>query len=255
MTCLKKAGAVLAILGATQAAAMAAPVQVDFNVAGFGPTPGVTDTFTKNNVVGDVNFTFQSLNASGQSDFNLYWDANDGNGLGYADGFGVMGGNNATTYSGDEIEGDERLALRFSQAVNLLGFNLTDFFYESEPNTANCTAAITECYIERGYFQVEFGDGTTSSWLQFNAFTSSNRTTNGIFDIAMDFDNVTGLLFRAPGETANAFGPGFKKLEDFSLAGVRIDTATPVPEPGTMALLGLGLSGLVASRRRKAQQS
>jgi hypothetical protein len=122
----------------------------------------------------------------------------------------VTGGNNPTTYSGDEIEGDERLALRFSQAVNLLGFNLTDFFYESEPNTVDCTGAITECYIERGYFQVEFGDGTLSSWLQFDAFSTSTRSTNGIFDIAMDFDNVVGLLFRAPGETPNAFGPGFK---------------------------------------------
>ena len=225
MKCLKMAGAVMAILGATQAAAVAAPVQVDFNVAGFGPTPGVTNTFTKNDVVGGVDFTFQSLNASGQSDFNLYWDADDGNGKGYADGFGVMGGNNPTTYSNDEIEGDERLALRFSSGVNLLGFNLTDFFYESEPNTQNCTAAIAECYIERGFFQVELpATAPRARGCSSTRSTSSNRTTNGTFDIAMDFDNVIGLLFRAPGETPNAFGPGFKKLEDFSLAGVRIDT-------------------------------
>jgi hypothetical protein len=251
MKCLKVAGAVLAILGAAQAAAVAAPVQVDFNVAGFGPAPNASHTFTKNDVVGDIDFTFQSLNASGQSDFNLYWDANDG--LGNADGFGVMGGNNATTYAEDEIEGDERLALRFSRAVNLLGFNLTDFFNEQEPNFQLCTAAFTGCFHERGYFQVEFAGGGTSSWLEFSAFTSSTRNTNGTFDIAMNFQNVVGLLFRAPGATPDVFaGTGFDQLEEFSLAGVRIDAPpVPAPEPGTMALLGLGLSGLAASRRRR----
>ena len=47
---LSMVGAVLAIVGAMQSSAAAAPVQIDFNVAGFGPTPGTTSSFTKEGV-------------------------------------------------------------------------------------------------------------------------------------------------------------------------------------------------------------
>jgi hypothetical protein len=58
----------------------------------------------------------------------------------------------------------------------------------------------------------------------------------------------------APGESEGGFPDPFKKLEDFSLAGVRIDQNPPtVPEPATLALLGFGLSGIAAARRRRAQ--
>src|SRR5688572_33003694 len=138
---LSMVGAVLAIVGAMQASAAAAPVQIDFNVAGFGPTAGTTSSFTKDaNVFGDVDLTFTSMNSTLQQANLLHWDANDGGG--YADGFGVMG---SGTYEDDEIEGDERLGLGSPRGVNLLAFNVTYFFHEQTPgfnlcgqNTPNC---------------------------------------------------------------------------------------------------------------------
>ena len=79
---------------------------------------------------------------------------------------------------------------------------------------------------------------------------------NSVFSIAMDFDNVTGLLFKAAGQAPNAnmFSP-FVERHEFSLAGIRIDEQPiPAPEPGTMMLVGLGLSGVAASRRRRNNQ-
>lgn len=250
---LSMGGAVLVIVGAMQASAAAAPVQIDFNVAGFGPTAGTTSSFTNDtNVFGDVDLTLTSMNASLQQANLLYWDANDGGG--YADGFGVMG---SGSYEDDEIEGDERLRLGFSEAVNLLGFNLTDFFHEQTPTLQLCGQGTPNCYREVGFFQVQFGDGTSSAWLDMMAYADSTLTGNGLFSLAMDFDNVTGLLFRAPGQLQNAnFDSPFVERHEFSLAGVRIDEQPiPAPEPGTMMLVGLGLSGVAAARRRRNRRA
>ena len=74
-----------------------AALQIDFNTAGFaGPLSGTVQTFTKTGVdlgaAGTVDLTFEALSLSGGLTPSriLYWDADDGNGLGFADGFGVM---------------------------------------------------------------------------------------------------------------------------------------------------------------------
>lgn len=242
--------AALAMAGALHTSAQAAPVQIDFNTAAFaGPASGTTPVFVKTNAVSGLDLTFTAFEDSSDSLALLYWDADDG--TGYADGFGVIG----SGYAGDEIEGTERLHLGFSQAVNLLSFNLTDFFYESEPHSGDCPVSSPHCYVERGQYMLEYGDGTASSWIDFTAEPGAMRSTNGPFTQAINLANVIGIFFRAPGETLGEFPFGYQMLEDFSLAGIKIDIDLPppptVPEPGTMLLVGLGLSGLAAARRNR----
>ncbi len=69
---------------------------IDFNTPGFaGPVSGTVQTFTKSGVSlgggATVDLTFDALSLSGGLTLSrfLYWDADDGNGLGYADGFGI----------------------------------------------------------------------------------------------------------------------------------------------------------------------
>ena len=196
-------------------------------------------TFTKSGVSlgggGTVDLTFDALSLSGgltPSRF-LYWDADDGNGLGYADGFGIARDAGVPisndSYSQDEIEGDEILRLSFSTPLNLLGFNVTDFFEEREggdfgaplescntPDPNNST-----CYLEGGSYSINGG----MSWVPFFAESGQFRTnSNGVQDVDVNALNVSSILFRAPGRSGTILNKDFR-LEDYSLAGIRVESS------------------------------
>jgi hypothetical protein len=238
--------------------AFGAPMHIPFNVPGFGPTDETHQTFTKV-MPGLPTLTFEALDRSLQAQGHLHWDADDGTGFG--DGFGVRDfpnlylGNTfpalADTYSQDEIEGNERLRLTFSTPVQLLGFNVTDLFWENESflnGLPICGPLDPDCYIERGEYSIDGG----ATWIGFTAMPLHclRKTSNG--GVTVGVDQVTSsLLLRAPG-AMDLGGFRYRQLHDFSLAGVTIDE--PVPEPATLLLLGGGLVAVAAYGRRKARR-
>lgn len=130
--------------------------------------------------------------------------------------------------------------------------------YWETSSGSNFVIDFSEAIAAFGFYGIDFGDFrgrielTTSTGSIFEVPHSQGSGANGalVYWGIIDLDNLfTSISFTNTGSGADFFG-----FDDFTIgtaAQVGGGGVTPVPEPGMLGLMGLGLLGMGLSRRRK----
>ncbi|MCC6641356.1 MAG: PEP-CTERM sorting domain-containing protein [Deltaproteobacteria bacterium] len=162
---------------------------------------------------------------------------------------GVLGG-----WESGEIDlDDESITITYDEAQTINSLDLGLLFAALEEDDLYNEQAMVIATLSDGSsvsYTLSVIDGTTASWSGPGTVTNVSPATFGnaaVWSLSSPFGAAAVVSLELVG-----YGPALPETyrnNDYGLVSV---TSTPVPEPGMMSLMGLGLAGLAFAGRKRS---